>query len=88
MLNDLIGEAAHGLLRGLGRLLSPLGRFAVEILVHFMGELLIQGTGYAIYRRFKADVSPEGGLSILVGLLFWSLVGVAAYFVLRSTPTG
>ena len=87
MLDELLGEAAQSLLRGLGRLLAPLGRFAVEILVHFIGELLIQGTGYAICRRFKADVSPDGWLSTLVGLIFWCLIGVATYFVLASTPT-
>ena len=87
MLDDLLGETAHGLLRGLGRLLAPLGRFLVELLVHFIGELLIQGTGYAICQRFKADVSPDGWLSTLVGLLFWTVIGLGAWYLLASMPT-
>ncbi|MEL7447911.1 MAG: hypothetical protein AAFN78_01810 [Pseudomonadota bacterium] len=75
MLDDL----AEGLFRLLGRLF-------VEVVV----ELLIKGPGYLIVRAFsKGSVDPDGWKAVIVGLLFWLLVGFAVYFVFfKPTPDG
>ncbi|MFT4048042.1 MAG: hypothetical protein QM661_15305 [Solimonas sp.] len=59
-----IGEIAGEVVGGLFRLI---GQFVAEII----GELLIRGVGYALWRRVSPSTDPEGWPSIIVGLLFW-----------------
>lgn len=70
----------------------PLGDIAGEVLggiFHFLGEmfmqivveLLVKGPGYLICRLFRRDASPDGGVVVLVGLLFWAVVVGAIYAV-------
>lgn len=59
----------------------PLGEVVGHVLVEVVLELLIKGPGFFIARLFKEDVDPDGAWSIVVGLLFWGLLGGLGYFL-------
>lgn len=59
-----VGEIAGEVVGGLFRLL---GQFFSEVI----GELLVRGVGYAIWRRVCPDTYPDGWRSAVIGLLFW-----------------
>ena len=69
----------------------PLGDIAVglfEVIIRVVGEILLEiivkGPGYVIVRLFNppksGEVDPDGALAIAVGIAFWVLIGVAAFF--------
>jgi hypothetical protein len=59
------------------------GRVFVEVAVHALGEVAIQGMGYLVCRPFKHDVKPDGLLTTVVGLTFWMVFGVLVYLAFR-----
>ena len=67
-------------------MVGALGRFLGRIVVEFIFEMLIKGTGYFIAVRVlrlqKAD--PDSILAIVLGFAFWGVVGVAAYALVAS----
>lgn len=69
-IGEIVGEVARGLLR--------------VILVEFLFELMIEGTGYLICKRFKSSVDPDGVVVAVVGIVFWMLIGGLGYVVYRS----
>ncbi len=74
MIGDVVGEAAGGLLKFIGRLI-----FEVVF------EFLIKGAGYILCRPFsRRTLDPDGGLVVVVGLTFWVTVGVAIYAIKRQ----
>lgn len=73
----------------------PLGEIASEVLggvFRFVGnvflevvlEFLIRGPGYLLCKPFKKDVDPDGGLAAFVGIIFWVVVGVGAWFIYQE----
>lgn len=68
---EIIGEAAEGLLRIIGR-----------VLFEVFFEFLLKGAGYVICRCFGREVDPDGAAAALVGLLFWIAVGCGLYLIL------
>lgn len=71
----MIEDVFEGVFRFLGRFL---GYFIMEILF----ELLIKGPGYFISKLFTtSDPDPDGLMVVLVGLMFWVIVGVLSYSV-------
>ncbi len=73
MLGEIIGEVAGGVLRFIGRMLLDV-----------VFELLVKGVGYLICRPFKHNIDPDGALVILVGFVFWGLMGGVVYAVFRQ----
>jgi len=73
-----VGEIAGEVLGGLFRLL---GQFFAE----FVGELLIRGVGFAIWRRVSPGTDPDGWPSAIVGLLFWVAVLTFGFFAYQQT---
>lgn len=61
----------------------PFLRLIGQFFIEFIGEMLIKGVGYAICRRFSANVDPEGWRVALTGVLFWLVVGVFAVSIYR-----
>jgi hypothetical protein len=76
MPGEAIGELAAAILRMFGRVF-------VEVAVHALGEVAIQGMGYLVCRPFKHDVKPDGLLATVVGLSFWTVFGVLVYLAFR-----
>jgi hypothetical protein len=72
MPGEAIGELAAAILRMFGRVF-------VEVVVHALSEVAIQGMGYLICRPFKHNVRPDGLLTTVVGLTFWMGIGVLVY---------
>jgi len=66
MIGDIIGEVAGGALKFIGRLF-------LEIVFEF----LIKGAGYILCSPFsRKKLNPDGGLVVIVGMVFWVAVGV------------
>ena len=59
----------------LGSIFRVMGQLAQEVFF----ELLIKGPGCLICRLFRKEVDPDGAAVILVGMLFWVILCVAAY---------
>lgn len=68
-IGDLAGELLGGVLRAIGSTI-------VEIVL----EIAVRGPGYLICRQFKSDIDPEGGWVVVVGVMFWVILGVIGYF--------
>ena len=68
-----VGEIAGEVIGGVLRLL---GQFFTEV----VGELLIRGIGYAIWRRVSPGTDPDGWPSAAVGLLFWAAAFALGYW--------
>jgi hypothetical protein len=64
----MIGDLLGGLLRIVGGVLSDV-----------VFEIGIRGTGYLICRLFNVPFNTDGNLVVIVGLVFWLLVGYAAF---------
>ncbi|MDY6947725.1 MAG: hypothetical protein SXG53_18610 [Pseudomonadota bacterium] len=74
MIGDIIGEVAGGALKFVGR-----------ILFEVVFEFLIKGAGYVLCRPFaRRKVDPDGGLVVVVGLVFWVVVSVGIYAIKRQ----
>ncbi len=72
-----LGDIAAGLLGFIGRLLG-------QLVIELMLEIVIKGPGYLLarsWRRGTSPVDPDGWLVILLGILFWGLVGLAVYLI-------
>lgn len=73
MIGDIVGEVAGGALKFVGR-----------ILLEVVFEFLIKGAGYVLCRPFVCRrLDPDGGLVVVVGLVFWVVVGVGIYAIKR-----
>lgn len=73
--NPVIDELAGGLLR-------VVARFIGEILVSLIFEIIIKGPGYIIVKFLSKPKSEPGeGVSTVVGILFWLLVGCISFYV-------
>jgi hypothetical protein len=68
-----VGEIAGEVIGGLFRLL---GHFVAEV----VGELLVRGVGYTIWRRVSPDTDPDGWPSVFVGLLIWVAAFALGYW--------
>ena len=72
-IGEIAGEALGGVFR-------VVGRFVFEIFF----ELVIQGTGYVLIRTARPAYEPSDTACAVVGLLFWSAIGVGAYLLYRA----
>ena len=68
-IGDIAGELLGGVLRAIG-----------SIFVEVILEIAIRGPGYLISRMFRNDIDPDGGWVVVVGLVFWIVIGVISYF--------
>ena len=74
MIGDIVGEAAGGALRFIGR-----------IFLEIVFEFLIKGAGYILCSPFsRRKLDPDGGHVVVVGLVFWIAVGVGIYAIKRQ----
>ena len=80
-----VEDLAEGILRFVGRVVA---QFFVDVVF----ELLIKGPGYVLAKLLSRsgakELDPDGFLVVTTGLLFWVVVGVAAYFVYRTFTSG
>lgn len=67
-----LGEIASEVVGGLVRFLA---QFFVDVVL----EVVIKGPGYIICRSFSEYVNPDGVAVVVVGLLFWVIIGVGGY---------
>lgn len=73
MIGDIVGELAGGALKFIGR-----------IFLEVVFEFLIKGAGYVVCRPFsRGRLDPDGGLVVVVGLMFWVAVGAGVYAIAR-----
>jgi hypothetical protein len=73
MIGEIVGEVAGGALKFIGRMF-------LEIIFEF----LIKSTGYVLCRPFsRRRLDPDGGLVVVVGLVFWIAVGIGIYAIKR-----
>jgi hypothetical protein len=63
----------------IGDLLGGLLRIVGDVLSDVVFEIGIRGTGYLICRLFNVPFNTDGNLVVIVGLVFWLLVGYAAF---------
>ena len=59
----------------------PLGEIAGHLIIEVVLEILIKGPGFLVARLFKPDVDPESKWSIVLGVLFWVVLGGLGYCV-------
>lgn len=71
-----------------GELFSGLLRFIGSIIVDVILEMAIRGPGYLISRRFKKNIDPDGGWVVVVGILFWIIIGAIGYFAYSHLSAG
>ena len=68
-----LGDLASGLF-------ELVGRFIGQILIEFVFEILIQGTGYLIVKYVfflnQREVDPDGPLATITGLSFWVAIAM------------
>ena len=57
----------------------PLGEIAGHLLIEVVLEILIKGPGFLIARMLKPDIDPESKWSIVLGVLFWGVLGGLGY---------
>jgi hypothetical protein len=70
MVFEAIGE---GIIRGTIR-------FFTYILIEIILDVLIRGPGYLIMKWvFRASVDSESFRVLIVGMLFWILIGIGGY---------
>ena len=55
-----------------------------NILLEVALEFLIRGPGHLLCKSFKRNVNPEGALVVLVGIAFWAIVAVGAWFIYQE----
>ncbi len=67
-IGDIAGELLGGALRAVG-----------SVIVEVVLEIAIRGPGYLICRQFKSDIDPDGGWVVVVGVMFWVILGVIGY---------
>ena len=67
-----------------GEIVVGVVRMAVDFVVEVLLEILIKGPGYFLCRRVKPDIDPDGARVIVVGILFWGLVGALIYAIYRN----
>ena len=73
MLEDILGDVARGVLR-------PILRFVfIDVLLHGVFEIIVQGTGYIICKPVTPSVKPDGWQAGIVGLFAWALIGFGCY---------
>ncbi len=63
-----------------GEIVGGLFRFVAHIVFEVLVEILIRGPGYVICGMISRSVDPGGVMVILVGLLFWTVVGLLGYY--------
>lgn len=68
-IGDIAGELLGWVLRAIG-----------SIIVDVVLEIAIRVPGYLICRRFKRDLDPDGGWIVIVGVMFWVILGFIGYF--------
>lgn len=68
-----VGEIAATILAGALR-------FIAHVIVDGVLEILIQGPGYLVCRKFNKNIQPDGVLVVVVGITFWALVTTGGYF--------
>ncbi len=68
-----------------GGLFEIIGRFLAEIFIQLIFELLIKGPGFLILRfvflKKDNDIDPDGILVVFIGLMFWGILGLSAYYL-------
>ena len=75
----MLEDVFEGVFRALGRLFA-------QIFVEVIFELLIKGPGYFICKLFSRDKpDPDSGIVILIGLLFWIVLGWIIYSIFSTT---
>ena len=63
------------------------GNAVGEIFVELVFEIMIKGSGYILLRLFRPKSDPGEGACAIVGIIFWILVGTAAYFIYGTMST-
>lgn len=72
-----LGEIASEVLGGVFR-------FVGNVLLEVILEFLIRGPGYLLCKLFKKDIDPDGGLVVFVGIAFWVVISVCAWFIFQQ----
>ena len=80
MPGDAVGEVLVGVVRIVGRVI-------LEFVLELVFEIMIKGSGYILLRIFRPKSDPGEGACAIVGIIFWILVGTAAYFIYRAMST-
>ena len=72
-----IGDIAAGIL-------EVIGRFLLDIFLQVVVEILIRGPGIMIMKLLvpggREDFDPDGIFVIVIGVMFWVVLGCAGYF--------
>lgn len=64
----------------LGGVFVSLGRILGQIFCEIIFELVLKGPGYIIVKALsRSDVNPDGYAVVMSGVIFWLVVGGAAY---------
>lgn len=72
----------EGVFEGLFKIIV---RFVGYILYEIVFEILIRGTGYIITNLLtKNEPDPDGIIVIIVGSVFWLIVGYLSYLIYRQ----
>jgi len=66
-------ETGEGLIRGTIR-------FFTYVIVDIVLDLLVRGPGYLVMKWvFRASPDPDSFRVLIVGLIFWVLIGIGGY---------
>jgi hypothetical protein len=69
---------AEGLLKGIFR-------FMAHIVIEVLFELAIKGPGYFLAKRITGnEQNVDGWKVVILGLLFWLMIGTLGYYVYSS----
>lgn len=66
-----------------GEIVGGLFRFLAQFFVEIVLEVLVKGPGYVICRLFSKNVDTDGFMIVIVGLLFWLVIGGCGYAVYK-----
>jgi len=66
----------------LGDIAAGLFEIIVRLIVEVLLEIIVKGPGYVLVRISKGkEAEPDGALVITLGVTFWLLIGLGAFFV-------
>ncbi len=62
-------------------LIAGLSRAIANVFAELVLELAIRGPGYLICRKFERHIDPDSAWVVVSGIMFWAVIGCAAYYV-------
>lgn len=66
-----------------GEIVGGLFRFLAQFFVEIVLEVVVKGPGYLICRLFSKNVDTDGFMIVIVGCLFWLVIGGCGYAVYK-----